>query len=66
MFWLKIFKDSYFLNPWVGSFSICTVVRYWFKNLHTFIRTLLIDLDVKTIDLKNLFYFRVDVLVKVF
>ena len=56
MFWLKFFYRSYLLNPYRDSFDTCTVARYWSRVLPSIILTLLSDLAVKVIDLKNCFF----------
>ena len=50
VFWLKVFKDTYFLNLWLDSFDTFTVVRCWSTVL---LSTWLSELDVKVVDLEN-------------
>ena len=50
---LWLFEMAYFLNPWMGSFDTCTVVRYWSKVEQSIILILGSDLDVKVMDLEK-------------
>ena len=51
-FYIKVFKISSFLNPYMDIFYIWHDYRYWSKTLFSSISTPAYDLEVKVTDLE--------------